>query len=208
MVAKWKSVFNHIQNKHSHNSELYPECQHGQLTGRDRERQWLKPNSQASVKLEKIILSKTLLKDIAKLSPVHQTSSLEAFHSLILKFAPKHTAVSYLGMLCRLYLAAMHFNENSERMTAVTKDGRPQYSIQYPKFKKGGYSVKVIKTGATYRYASILMHSLFEGYRQSPAQLRDSIEAVRAQVPSPLAASMNHPDKEAAVAAHVSRFRK
>lgn len=52
-------------------------------------------------KLEKQLLNKNLLKDVAKLSPVHQTSALESFHSLILRFTPKKVFFSCVGMLCR-----------------------------------------------------------------------------------------------------------
>ena len=48
------------------------------------------------------MLKGTLLKDIAKISPRQQTSSLESFHSLILRFAPKNVVFPFLGMLCRL----------------------------------------------------------------------------------------------------------
>ena len=34
--------------------------------------------------------STTLCKDLTRLSPKHQTSSLEAFHSVIIHFAPKY----------------------------------------------------------------------------------------------------------------------
>ena len=44
----------------------------------------------AFCKLEKILSNKRILKAVAKLSPHHQTSSLEAFHGVILRFAPKN----------------------------------------------------------------------------------------------------------------------
>ncbi|KAJ8346452.1 hypothetical protein SKAU_G00278530 [Synaphobranchus kaupii] len=64
-----------------------------------------------------------LLKDIEMMSADFQTSSLESFHSVILKFASKSVAFSFLGMLCRTQLAAMHYNENSKQLQARTADG-------------------------------------------------------------------------------------
>ena len=52
-------------------------------------------------RLEKLLENKRILKDISKLSPLHQTSNLEVFHSVILRFAPKNVAFSFHGMLCR-----------------------------------------------------------------------------------------------------------
>lgn len=54
--------------------------------------------STAAVKLEELLLKPHLLKDIAKLSPKYQTSTLEAKHTLDIQFVPKHTAFSYWGM--------------------------------------------------------------------------------------------------------------
>lgn len=53
-------------------------------------------------------------------------------------------------IIYRLLLAALHYNENSDRLQAVTKDGRPCYTMRFPKFKKGDYSVRKEKTCATY----------------------------------------------------------
>lgn len=55
----------------------------------------------AFYELEKVLSSKRVLKDIAKLSPHHQTSSLESFHSVFLQFAAKNVIYPFLGMLCR-----------------------------------------------------------------------------------------------------------
>ena len=51
---------------------------------------------------------------------------------------------------CRLQLAALHFNENSNRDQAITKDGEERYEISFPKYKKGGYIVKKVVCEPTY----------------------------------------------------------
>lgn len=57
--------------------------------------------TKASEKLSEIILSKQMQKDVPKLSPLHQTSQVEAFHSTINHFAPKMVSFSFHGMYCR-----------------------------------------------------------------------------------------------------------
>jgi hypothetical protein len=61
---------------------------------------------------------------------------------------------SYIAELltrtCRLQtLACLHYNENTMRDQAVTKDGQKRYDVVFPKFKKGGYTVRGIKTRCT-----------------------------------------------------------
>ncbi|KAJ8334022.1 hypothetical protein SKAU_G00413410 [Synaphobranchus kaupii] len=94
-VAKWKSVANHVQDIHTHDDENFPTCLHKPLIGEDA-RQWLKPSTMSCEKLVMLLLGNKLLKDVEKLSPLYQTSSVEAFHSLILRFAPKNVAFSFL----------------------------------------------------------------------------------------------------------------
>ena len=38
-------------------------------------------------------------------------------------------------MRARTLLAALHFNENSSRPPAMSKDGHTQWSVSYPKYK-------------------------------------------------------------------------
>lgn len=52
-------------------------------------------------KLEYIIMRKSLLNDIKKLSPNDQTSSLEGFHSTLNQWHPKMVCFSWLGTMCR-----------------------------------------------------------------------------------------------------------
>lgn len=47
-------------------------------------------------------------------------------------------------------MAALHFNENSNREQAKTKEGNECYDIVYPKFKKGGHTVKKVTVKQTY----------------------------------------------------------
>ena len=42
MMEKWLSVANHVQNIHSHDGDLFPHCEHGELEGRERRKKWLK----------------------------------------------------------------------------------------------------------------------------------------------------------------------
>ena len=51
-----------------------------------------------------ILTAKALVTDIRKLSTQHQTSSVEAYHSVVIHFAPKLLVFSYEGMLCRYML--------------------------------------------------------------------------------------------------------
>lgn len=101
MDAKWRSMLSHIQDIHQHDTPAFPRCAHPPLEGEQRNKEWLEPGSTAAVKLEGVVTKASLLKDVKQLSPQHQTFSLEAFHSLILLFAPKHTGFSYLGMYSR-----------------------------------------------------------------------------------------------------------
>ncbi|XP_070409417.1 uncharacterized protein [Nothobranchius furzeri] len=92
-VAKWTSVANHIQNVHSHDNALFPSCLHAPLDG-EQARQWLKPSTASCEKLTAILLAPRFVKDVEKISPVYHTSTLEAFHSLIIRFTPKSQVFS------------------------------------------------------------------------------------------------------------------
>lgn len=41
-VAKWKSLFNHIQNVHTHDDPVFPNCAHPDRVSTDPSK-WLKP---------------------------------------------------------------------------------------------------------------------------------------------------------------------
>ena len=45
MLEKWESIVNHVQNIHEHDGQLYTECAHGALEGRERQKKWLTPGN-------------------------------------------------------------------------------------------------------------------------------------------------------------------
>ena len=50
----------------------------------------------------------------------------------------------------RLLLAALHYNHNSCKHQAKTKKGEDQYSISFPKYKKGGFIVREVMEKSNY----------------------------------------------------------
>ncbi|KAI7799173.1 uncharacterized protein LOC130567092 [Triplophysa rosa] len=155
-VAKWKSLLNHIQNVHTHDDPLFPKCAHPERVSRDTSK-WFRPGTMVLHNIEKLLLNKRILEGVAKLSHQHQTSAFGAFHSVILRFASKNVVYPFIGMLCRLYLAAMHFNENADR----EQEGTAVYRIMHPKSRKEQSTAKPVKTEPTFEYISDLMRLLF-----------------------------------------------
>lgn len=48
-----------------------------------------------------VVDSNYLMRDIPKLSPLHQTYGLEVYHSVVNSFAPKNTHFFYPAMMAR-----------------------------------------------------------------------------------------------------------
>ncbi|XP_052402604.1 uncharacterized protein LOC127949408 isoform X2 [Carassius gibelio] len=204
-VAKWNSLQNHIQNVHLHENHLFPKCEHPDKVSRDPKK-WFQPGSIALHKVEKLLYNKRVLKDIEKLSHNFQTSSLEAFHSLILRFAPKNVIFPFIGMLCRLYLAAMHYNENANREQATTTEGQAVYKFVFPKSKKGECTAKPVKIEPTYNYVDDLMSLLLHKVFVDPKPYAEELHAI--PIPPPLSSQYEKPSKEEVIAQRVSRFRR
>lgn len=119
ILAKWLSLDNHVHNQHTHASPRFRRCVHGRLS----KRKWfqrrkfkalskhdvdlfmclcLQLDTKPSEAISALISDKNLCKAIRRLSPVHQTSSLESFHSVLNHFAPKMQAFYYPIMNSRL----------------------------------------------------------------------------------------------------------
>ncbi|XP_049440380.1 uncharacterized protein LOC125893646 [Epinephelus fuscoguttatus] len=203
-IAKWTSVMNHLQDIHIHDDPLYPKCDHAPRVSKDKEK-WLNAGTPALYKFEKLFTGKRVLKDVAKLSPHHQTSSLEAYHSVVIRFVPKSVVFPFLGMLCRLYSSAMHYNENAERPQKQA-DGKPVFKLHWPKAKEGTCTVKPLKEDPTFNYVDELMDLVFDVVFVDPAPYVSQLKQI--PVPELLCSQYDRPEKEDVVARYVSRFNR
>ncbi|XP_056100848.1 uncharacterized protein LOC130079563 [Rhinichthys klamathensis goyatoka] len=173
-VAKWTSIMNHIQDIHTHSDPAFPRCQHEQRVSKDHSK-WFHPGSTALDKLHRVLMNKRVLSDVEKLSPHYQTSTVESFHKVISHFAPKHVVFPFIGRLCRLYLAAMHFNENAVRTQVTTSKGKRVYEPLFPKPKPGGHAVK---PEPTFCYVIDLMNTVFEEVVRDPLPYLDGLQQI------------------------------
>ncbi|XP_055020330.1 uncharacterized protein LOC129411969 [Boleophthalmus pectinirostris] len=153
-VAKWTSLINHMQNIHQHQNPLYPMCTYLDIKSNNSQK-WLQQGSSALNKVDRILNNEQVLEDIAKLCPNLQTYSMKTFHNLIQEFTPRNVIFPPTGMLCRLYLAAMHHNENAD-----LKHRSNDLSAAF-----GMSSKDQIKTDNTYNYLDELMNLIFEVLR-------------------------------------------
>ncbi|XP_078123330.1 uncharacterized protein LOC144528551 isoform X1 [Sander vitreus] len=190
-IAKWTAILNHVRDVHTHEDPLYPECEHVIRKTTDK-RKWLQAATPAFYKLEKLLTNKRTLKDVANLSPHHQTSWLEAFRAVVLRFAPKNVVFPFIGMLCRLYLAAMHYNENVDGPQAETEEGEPLLKISFPKARKGECRANPQKTQPTFGYVADMMDLIFEKVFVNPTPYTAALLAI--PVPEDLSAQYEKAD--------------
>ncbi|XP_064462682.1 uncharacterized protein LOC135373402 [Ornithodoros turicata] len=146
LVDIWKTMVNHAANIHEGHNGMLTRCLHKPLDNRS----WLRKGSPVHKRLEEIATAPLLTRDIKQLSPHAQTFALESFHNVINQFAPKSLAFSYFGMQARTYIVILHFNENSSRLQATTKDGRLQWKLKALKAKAEEMIASPVMTQATF----------------------------------------------------------
>lgn len=204
ILAKWTSILRHICDIHIGHGPLFDRCEHGQL----EPRLWLSLGSKPYKELEIIVNNKILCKDIKKLAHNGQTSSLESFHRIVTFFASKSVHYFYSAMESRILIAALHFNENSQRPQAVTKENQLQWSVSYPKARKGQAVVKPVSVPATFTYVDKLLTATVELRDEMPSYsaAKQHTGILAANNPANVASLLNKISKENAVQMHKSRF--
>ncbi|XP_040068383.1 uncharacterized protein LOC115314916 [Ixodes scapularis] len=200
ILPKWTSLVGHVADLHEHADPLYPRCQHGDLG----KKKWLPEGLQAHDKLKSIVLSKPLLKDIPQLSTSAQTYATECFHSTVNQFAPKSTHFGYESMQARVFVAALHFNENSDRPQATTKEGKKRFLVKRPKQTKRPIA-SPMKGPCTYAYVQELMKETLALNCHYPSY-RAARKANCVEAPPTLSSGYERPNKDLLISNHRSRF--
>jgi hypothetical protein len=59
-----------------------------------------------------------------------------------------------INIFYRIYLAALHFNENVTRPQRTTKEGEKQFSVSFPKGRGGEGVAKEVKVEQTFSKCS------------------------------------------------------
>ena len=189
---------------HIDHGQLFPCCEHGAL----EPRMWIKSGSKAHKELIAIASSKLLCRDIKKLSPAEQTSSLESYHKIVTFFAPKSVHYFFPEMQARILIAALHFNENSNRSQATSGCGDPCWAVSFPKSRRGEAVVKEVKVSITYNYVNMLLSQVFELRTANPSYTKAINARLRRNdvTPLPIASAVVKTDKADLVRDHKKRF--
>ena len=114
--------------------------------------EWLDPKSHSFKALQTVVLDKTLINDLKRLTRFSHTGSLEVYHSLLNKWVPKSTHFSYEGMIVRSQLAAVDFNLGSDLEQKTTKMGKECFDTAFSKITNLWYAepIKVAKNRETF----------------------------------------------------------
>ncbi|KAI8493287.1 hypothetical protein Bbelb_292910 [Branchiostoma belcheri] len=198
-AVKWRSVANHVANRHEgfEENHTFTECDHLPLSEEDRaDIKWLKPGSDAHKALYEVVNAPALLRDLAHLTKFKHKGALEVFHSMLLKYADKRPYFPYPSMKARLQLAVMDHNENVHRQ-ATTKHGDRKWDAAWSKRAADWISRRRYQT-KTFSFREELMNEVLEkasvgSYRSGQHVLPDPDVGER-------------PDKAALVEKFLSRF--
>ncbi|KAK6175902.1 hypothetical protein SNE40_014278 [Patella caerulea] len=156
----WHSILHHVTGVHCWEDEdgTARSCDHEPLTEDEQEsRMWFDPTSTVYRDLTNIVHDKRLNKDLEHLTLFKHTGDLEAYHSTMLKFAPKRLHFHYAAMKGRMQLAVIDHNYNTGRKQACSTGGNKLYKYVASKMNGGEWTAKKIMESKSYHYAKDMM---------------------------------------------------
>ena len=163
-VARHKimSILNHTSGIH-HFAELtlFPECAHRESVNN---KPWLPFIGYVKDKLRTIIFGRDgkNLADLKHYTECCQTSEIESFNSLILKYSNKTYSYGWLGMYIRTCIAALDWNSNTERAQKVNSKGELMYRIKVNRF--GIRTVVPVKVEKSYHWQDSIFQSCVSAF--------------------------------------------
>nr|XP_037283407.1 uncharacterized protein LOC119176298 isoform X1 [Rhipicephalus microplus] len=202
LISMWRSLLNHVCDKHDGHDGSYTKCLHDHL----EDRQWMNSTSRAFHELKIIVDNPLLLRDIRWLSPEVQTFSLESFYSVLNSFAPKSNTFSEDSMQARTWLAFLHFNENVGRQQALTSGERGAMEIKSSKARRGHFTVAPVKEEPSYGYVQELLEDVMDLCELS--SYKESFASYEAAEPWHMSLTCDQPSKEELIAQRRTRFPK
>ena len=201
---KWMSLLSHVRNVHTHpENKLFKECEHGAL-----DRKWMDPACPSYKVLRKIVTDTCLVRDVRKMSPGGQTSSVESYHNIVTHFAPKRLHYFYASMDARVKLSALHFNENSRKSQATTIDGIPKFAVSLSKARQGEPVAKPVTGPPTYAYITPLLEEVLRQRNAFPT-LQCALTAVKPHhdaLPRPVASKYKRAPTSEVIEQRLSRY--
>ncbi|KAL2076461.1 hypothetical protein ACEWY4_027925 [Coilia grayii] len=134
------------KTKWEENGQEYT-CFHPPLTEEmQKKKRWLQQDSSAFRALKDLVLDQTLLRDLRQMALFKHTGSLEVFHNVMLKYAPKTLHFTYDSMRARTQLAVMDHNMNVGRTQKTTQEGNPRYKYSFSKASQQWVAKPVYET--------------------------------------------------------------
>lgn len=155
LAERFTSIVHHSVNRHvfPHN-QFYRKCDHPPLSNEALGRkEWLDMGSAAHAKLIKVVTQPVLVKDLEQMTEQVNTTLLEVFHSLKIRYLPKSTFFKMEKMIAGTQLAILDHNNNvnREQKYSIDEEGAkiPLFKIAYSKPNRR-YGAKIIKEDKSY----------------------------------------------------------
>lgn len=143
---------------------------------------------------------------VPQLTSFCHTGSLENFHSVLLKWAPKRIHFGYAAMRARVQLACLSHNTNVGRAHATTSAGVLRYRCEFTKSAKH-WVAKRIHEPTSYAFLTDLLRDVHEAVLSQRAGTVPAC-VVKCSVPvlTKNIATTEAPAKEDLVTHHMSRM--
>ncbi|CAG0881004.1 unnamed protein product, partial [Cyprideis torosa] len=172
LIKKWTSIIHHITDKHEWSDGR---CEHEELGDEDDE--YFTPETLGLEEIKDIVLKPRLLQQLEKTTHFYFTSAsaLDAYHSLLLKYATKRLHYHFAGMRARSMISVIDHNWNIKRPQAINKKtGEPRFQRKWSK-KTKAWIVSPVKVPKNYDFRRQILAMCFEKAASEDSKLAETV---------------------------------